>query len=198
MSQLMATTDTTAKVAFRTLGSYDPTSTSGEFASGALDPFSGTLGQGSSGGFQAEGGPSGPGGPGGPAVAGVLGRQGGDLDNLGLNDRAIEPKIIESAPRLSGELDAKTVQQYIRRQLPGVKWCYQDRLQQNPKLAGKLTLAFTILPSGGVANAQTASSTLGDAELESCIRNKMSRWKFPSPKDGGVVEVAYPLILKSQ
>jgi hypothetical protein len=131
-------------------------------------------------------------------VAGVLGRQGGDLDNLGLNDRAIEPKIIESAPRLSGELDAKTVQQYIRRQLPGVKWCYQDRLQQNPKLAGKLTLAFTILPSGGVANAQTASSTLGDAELESCIRNKMSRWKFPSPKDGGVVEVAYPLILKSQ
>jgi hypothetical protein len=26
----------------------------------------------------------------------------------------------------------------------------------------------------------------------------MSRWKFPSPKDGGVVEVAYPLILKSQ
>ncbi len=203
MNQLMNTNpDPNQKqIAFRALGAYDPDSPGGVFADGAIDPFSGTLSQGGGGGFLADGGgPGGPGGPGGgPAVAGVFDRNGGrDLNNLNFNERPADPRVIESTPRLSGELDAKTVQQYIRRYLPGIKWCYQDRLQQNRKLAGKLTLAFTILPAGNVHNAQTANSTMGDSVLEECIRNKMTRWKFPSPKDGGVVEVAYPLILKSQ
>ena len=34
--------------------------------------------------------------------------------------------------------------------------------------------------------------------LEQCIATKMARWRFPQPKDGGIVEVAYPLILKTQ
>ncbi|MFT7581588.1 MAG: TonB family protein, partial [Myxococcota bacterium] len=72
------------------------------------------------------------------------------------------------------------------------------RLQLKRKLGGKLTLAFTILPNGRTANPRTLNSSLGDAPLEACIRKKMSRWKFPSPKDGGVVEVQYPLILKTQ
>jgi formylglycine-generating enzyme required for sulfatase activity len=124
--------------------------------------------------------------------------RGGGLDDLSLNERPLEPKVVESTPQVSGELDAKTVQQYIRRQLAGVKACYEVRLEQNRALAGEVTLAFTILPNGGVAIPATRNSTLGDGDLEGCIRIKMSRWKFPSPKDGGVVEVAYPLILKSQ
>ncbi|MCA9516727.1 MAG: AgmX/PglI C-terminal domain-containing protein [Myxococcales bacterium] len=180
----------------------DPSSPSDSFAEGSLDPFGGTLSPGS-GGFQAADGglsPGGPGGPGGPAVGGLRnpGRDGRNIGDIGLQDRTPEPKIQQLPVRLVGELDAKTVQQYIRRYLSGIKWCYQDRLQQNRKLQGKLTLAFTILPNGGVHDARTTNSTLGDAELEACIAKKMSRWKFPTPKDGGLVEVAYPLILKTQ
>jgi len=171
------------------------------FMAGAVDPFGGTLGQG--GGFPGgmEGGlPGGGPGGGGPAVAGAFGRDPGgrNLNDVNFTERALEPKVVEMPLRLSGELDAKTVQQYIRRYLSGIKWCYQDRLQSNRKLGGKLTLAFTILPTGNVLDARTQNSNLGDADLEACIAAKMSRWKFPSPKDGGVVDVAYPLILKTQ
>jgi len=171
------------------------------FIAGAVDPFGGTLssGGGFPGGMEGGGLPTGGPNGGGPAIAGAFDRGGPrNLDDVRLNERPLDPKIVEQAPRLSGELDAKTVQQYIRRYLSGIKWCYQDRLQANRKLGGKLTLAFTILPNGSVTDARAANSTLGDAALEQCIAAKMARWRFPSPKDGGVVDVAYPLILKTQ
>ncbi|MFO0744880.1 MAG: AgmX/PglI C-terminal domain-containing protein [Myxococcota bacterium] len=172
------------------------------FIAGAVDPFGGTLsnGGGFPGGMEGGGLPTGGPNGGGPAVAGVFDRPGGgrNLNDVNFTERPLDPKIQELPPRLTGELDAKTVQQYIRRYLSGIKWCYQDRLQSNRKLGGKLTLAFTILPNGNVMDARAANSTLGDASLEQCIAAKMSRWRFPSPKDGGVVDVAYPLILKTQ
>ncbi len=105
---------------------------------------------------------------------------------------------VDAISSTSGELDEKTVQQYIRRYQPGIEWCYQDRLQSNRKLGGKATLAFTILPNGSTHEPRVTNSSLGDASLESCISKKMARWRFPPPKDGGVVEVAYPIILMTK
>ncbi|PKN55735.1 MAG: hypothetical protein CVU56_19980 [Deltaproteobacteria bacterium HGW-Deltaproteobacteria-14] len=190
------------KPLFRALSSRadDGAEGANDFAQGSIDPFGGSLGPGP-GGFQTEGGgPGGPSGPGGPAIAGVLDgkNRGRNLNDLDFNQRAVDPQIIQMPVRLTGELDAKTVQQYIRRYLSGIKWCYQDRLQSNRNLSGKLTLAFTILPNGSVLDPTCKNSTLGDEVLHKCISNKMSRWKFPSPKDGGLVEVQYPIILKTQ
>jgi TonB family protein len=165
---------------------------------GNLNPFGGSFDPASGGFLPSDGGLPTGGPDGGPVVADILGKQRGDLNDLNFNDKPADPRIMELPPRLSGELDEKTVQQYIRRYLSGIKWCYQDRLQSNRKLGGKVTLAFTILPNGGVIDARTMNSSLGDADLEQCIATKMARWKFPSPKDGGTVEVAYPLILKTQ
>lgn len=183
---------------FKALGASDPNAP-GSFAdSGSLDPFGGTF-AGGPGGFSPDGGGIPTGGPdGGPLVAEIGKQTGRDLNDLRFTDKPLEPRVMELPPRLSGELDEKTVQQYIRRFLSGIKWCYQDRLQSNRKLGGKVTLAFTILPNGSVLDPRTVNSSLDDSNLEECIRNKMARWKFPSPKDGGVVEVAYPLILKTQ
>ncbi len=201
--QLMADTEMPTSQRFKALGAAsadgDPS------VAAAMDPFGGTL-SGPTGGFQTVGGAGGggaPGGGGGPAVAGVFSKTGGggggrNLDNLKFKKRAIEPKVIGKPPRVSGALDAATIKRYIRRYLSGIKWCYQDRLQQNRKLRGKLTLAFTILPNGRTAKQKTANSSVRDQKLSSCIVTKMKRWKFPSPKDGGVVEVRYPLILRAQ
>lgn len=183
---------------FKALGATDPNAPGSFTDGGSLDPFGGTFAGGPSG-FSPDGGGIPTGGPdGGPLVAEIGKQTGRDLNDLRFNDKPLEPRVMELPPRLSGELDEKTVQQYIRRFLSGIKWCYQDRLQSNRKLGGKVTLAFTILPNGGVLDPRTVNSSLDDSALEECIRNKMARWKFPSPKDGGVVEVAYPLILKTQ
>lgn len=143
-----------------------------------------------------EGGGAGGGGP----VIGSLGSPigGRDLGNRQFRTGAPEPKLISQPSRIRGELDAQTVQRIIRRGLPGIKWCYQERVQANRDLQGKVTLSFVIMPNGTVNNAAVTNSTMNDAALNRCIVDKMSRWRFPQPKDGGMVDVAYPLILKTQ
>ena len=184
---------------FKALGFNDPNGASDFGDSGNVNPFSGfdTSGNGflpSDGGLP-NGSPDG-----GPVIADGLRKDpnGRDLGPVDFDNKPPEPRLVEAPPRISGELDEKTVQQYIRRYLSGIKWCYQDRLQSNRKLGGKVTLAFTILPNGSTHEPRAANSSLGDAALEQCIATKMARWRFPQPKDGGVVEVAYPLILKTQ
>jgi len=198
--KLMTNPDLDAKPSpFKALGLSDPNG-AGDFGdSGNVNPFSGfnTSGNGflpSDGGLP-NGSPDG-----GPVIADGLRKDPNDrnLGPVAFEGKQLEPRLVEAPPRISGELDEKTVQKYIRRYLSGIKWCYQDRLQSNRKLSGKVTLAFTIMPNGTTHEPRAANSTLGDAALEQCIATKMARWRFPQPKDGGVVEVAYPLILKTQ
>lgn len=198
--KLMTNPDLDAKPSpFKALGLNDPNAP-GDFGdSGNVNPFSGFDTSGS--GFLPSDGGLPNGSPdGGPVIADGLRKDPNsrDLGPVDFDGKPPEPRLVEAPPRISGELDEKTVQQYIRRYLSGIKWCYQDRLQSNRKLGGKVTLAFTILPNGTTHEPRVANSSLGDAALEQCISTKMARWRFPQPKDGGVVEVAYPLILKTQ
>jgi len=189
----------------RTIGSRsDDPNAVGDFARGAVDPFGGSLPSGP-GDLGAVGdpngpdGPNGPNGPPGPAVTGVLDgkHRTRDVPEFSMQPPR-EPIIISTTPKFRGELDPATVQRYIRGYLSGIKACYQERLQSNHGLGGKLTLTFTIMPSGDVLDAACANSTLGDEALHACINTKVSRWTFPNPKDGGLVEVQYPIILKAR
>jgi hypothetical protein len=167
---------------------------------GALDPFGGTF-DGGAGGFvgsSSVGGAGGGGGPGGGLVSGLGKDRSRGLKGVNLSDKAIRPIAIASQANVSGQLDRATVQRIIRRNLSGIRWCYQDALQRNANLNGKVTLAFTILPTGSVANPSARNSSISDSQLMSCITRKMTRWRFPSPKNGGIVSVSYPLILKTR
>ena len=163
---------------------------------GALDPFGGTMGDGGGGflGSASVGGTGG--GPGGGAIGGMGGRRGGR--RIGLSGRPLKPVAIAAGASVSGQLDKATVQRIIRRNLSGIRWCYQDALQRNKKLKGKIKLGFVITPSGSVTKPSARNSSIGDSKLMSCITRKMARWRFPSPKNGGIVKVNYPLILKTR
>ena len=198
--KLMTNPDLDAKPSpFKALGFNDPNGQDNFGDSGNPNPFTG-FDTASNGFLPSDGGLPNGSPDGGPVIADGLNKDpnGRDLGPVGFDDKNLEPRLVEAPPRISGELDENTVRQYIRRYLSGIKWCYQDRLQSNRKLGGKVTLAFTILPNGSTHEPHVANSSLGDAALESCISTKMARWRFPQPKDGGVVEVAYPLILKTQ
>lgn len=172
---------------------------------GEADPFAGGVGDGvfgagdggAGGGFLGSGSVGGTGGgPGGGAVGGLGGKRGGR--SIGLSNRPLKPVAVAARANVSGQLDRATVQKIIRRNLSGIRWCYQDALQRNKALRGKIRLGFTILPSGKVAKPRATNSSISDSALMSCITRKMARWRFPSPKNGGVVKVNYPLILKTR
>lgn len=98
-----------------------------------------------------------------------------------------------------GSLDRTVVQKVIRQNLGGIKRCYSSALQKDHRLAGKMRLKFTILPTGNVSQASVNSELLaGETKLLKCITGKVSTWQFPQPKGGGIVKVSYPVILRSK
>ncbi|MDY7232979.1 AgmX/PglI C-terminal domain-containing protein [Hyalangium rubrum] len=138
-------------------------------------------------------------GGGGTALGiGGLGTQGngrgtggaGGID-LGGKGKAIT-KVIPGKTTVIGGLDKDVIAKVIRRHQNEIKYCYESELNKNPSLAGKVAVAFTIDPTGAVAEANVAETTLSNSTAENCMLSRIRRWKFPEPKGGGVVAVTYP------
>jgi hypothetical protein len=99
-------------------------------------------------------------------------------------------------------LERAQVEAVIERNLGQVVYCYEMGLQTEPSLRGRVAVRFDIGPSGRVARANVARSTLGAPAkaqaVESCIVGKLKRWAFPQPRGGVSVAVTYPFLLSRQ
>ena len=116
---------------------------------------------------------------------------GGDGIDLSGRGKTIT-KIVPGKTTVVGGLDKDVIAKIIRSHQNEIKYCYETELNKNPKLAGKVAVAFTIDPAGGVAEANVTETTLGSSSAENCMLSRIRRWKFPEPKGGGVVAVTYP------
>ena len=103
---------------------------------------------------------------------------------------------VESDALIGGGLDRNEIAAVINRHLSEVRYCYEQGLQQKPKLAGRLSMNFMIGPSGVVASARVMNSSLNHALVEGCIRDRLKTWNFPKPVGGVTVKVSYPFILR--
>lgn len=104
------------------------------------------------------------------------------------------PQIIPvGVAKVVGSLDKDIVRRVIRRHLNEVKFCYEQQLVRRPELAGRVTVQFTIAPTGAVAGALVSESTLRNVQVEACVAQAVRRWEFPKPN--GVVMVSYPFVL---
>lgn len=113
--------------------------------------------------------------------------------------RAPEERTISinvGKPVVIGPLSMEIVRQVIASYRDQVRYCYSQELNRNPRLAGKISVRFTIGEGGYVSRAGIAQSTVGDAALEECLVRKISAWKFPAPR-GGLVIVNYPFIFNA-
>ena len=98
----------------------------------------------------------------------------------------------EPAPGTLAALDRTIIQRVIRRSQPQMRRCYEETLTRDPSAAGRVTVALTIGPSGAVETAAVTSSTIGDAELESCLLARVRSLRFPAAP--GVTNVTYPFV----
>jgi hypothetical protein len=80
----------------------------------------------------------------------------------------------------NGTLDPDSVYRTIQsRYVEGIKRCHQRVLKQTPEAGGRVTVRFTVGPSGGV----TKSSVTGfDPTVDACIKGLMRGWRFGAPK----------------
>jgi outer membrane biosynthesis protein TonB len=141
------------------------------------------------------------GGSGSGRVAAVGGlRGGGSIAGGGTGEAAAEKKVSGSvkseAPAVDGELDPAMVAKEVRTRLGAIKACYERALKRNPTLSGKVVIHWTITQAGTVSGVDVESDTLGDAEVASCIKALVARWRFPAPS-GGSVDVSFPFVFQA-
>jgi outer membrane biosynthesis protein TonB len=141
------------------------------------------------------------GGTGSGRVASVGGlRGGGAIEAGGTGAAAAEKKVSGSvkseAPAVDGELDPNMVAKEVRSRLGAIKACYERALKRNPTLSGKVVIHWTITQAGTVSGVDVEQDTLGDAEVASCIKALVARWRFPAPS-GGSVDVSFPFVFQS-
>ncbi|MDZ7343277.1 MAG: AgmX/PglI C-terminal domain-containing protein [candidate division KSB1 bacterium] len=80
--------------------------------------------------------------------------------------------------------DPEKIREQVLAHNPAIQDCYRYQLKNNPTLKGKITVRFTINPSGHVINAQVYSSSFTSdsmpielPEMEDCILNKVRKWR---------------------
>ncbi|MFK7985117.1 MAG: TonB family protein [Sandaracinaceae bacterium] len=116
----------------------------------------------------------------------------------GLQGRsAAIPRIRTGTAEVRGSLAREVIRRVIRRHINEVRFCYEQELNARPDLTGRVSVRFTIGPTGAVQDSSVSSSTLSNARVEQCIAQALRRWRFPAPPGGGVVVVTYPFVLSS-
>lgn len=71
------------------------------------------------------------------------------------------------------------IKKVVRAKAGQVKYCYDQRLKENPNISGRIAVDVSI--SGGrVTSVNIAENTTGDKGLESCVTRKIRAWRFPA------------------
>jgi len=99
---------------------------------------------------------------------------------------------------VQGGLDFDLVADVIQKNLGQIRFCYEQGLQSDPALAGRVEIAWTINGNGQVIGASVANTTLNSRIVEDCILLRLRSWKFPLPQGGVDVKVSYPFNLRRQ
>lgn len=135
---------------------------------------------------------------------GTKGRGGGKGGRYGVNaagrlkKHGSKIKIGTGNASIKGALDKSIIARIIKKHYSQIRYCYQKELNRNPKLYGKISIKFVISPRGTVSSSVVRVSTMKNATVEQCVAKVIKRIMFPQPKGGGIVQVTYPFIFKSE
>lgn len=125
------------------------------------------------------------------------GRGAGGYGSIDMGGRGKDvTRVIPGKTTVVGGLDRDVIAKVIRRHQNEIKYCYEQELNKDPNLGGKVAVMFTIDPAGAVSDASVSDTSLNNATTENCMLSRIRRWKFPEPKGGGVVTVTFPWMFK--
>ncbi len=126
------------------------------------------------------------------------GRGSGGYGNIDLGGRGKgRTRIVPGRTIIKGSLSKAEIGRVIRRNLARFKYCYEKQLNANPNLSGKISVYFTIAPTGSVPKASIRETSMNSKKVEKCVVKVMKSLKFPKPRGGGIVVVTYPFVFAS-
>src|SRR5688572_22688125 len=94
--------------------------------------------------------------------------------------RGGERRLAAAAASTPGQgLSPEQISRVVRARSGAFRACYESAAARDPKLAGGITVNFTVSTSGDVA-ARIANSSLANPRVESCVLRMFNRLHFPS------------------
>ncbi len=93
-------------------------------------------------------------------------------------------------------LDKDMIAAVIQKNMGQIRFCYEQGLQSDAKLSGRVAIDFTIGSNGLVKAAGIENTTLNSKMIEDCMVMRLKTWQFPLPEGGVDVKVSYPFVLR--
>jgi hypothetical protein len=97
-------------------------------------------------------------------------------------------------PVVVGKVSAEAVEHIVRINYGRFRLCYEKGLRNDPTLAGRVGIKFTIDTQGFVKAVSESGSTLPAKDTIACIERSFTALSFPAPSSG-TASVSYPLVL---
>jgi TonB family protein len=97
-----------------------------------------------------------------------------------------------------GGLTKEIIRRYIQRQKGSIVLCYKREVQRQPDLEGKVVVSFMISAQGRVITPSIRSSTLGNSNVENCIKRRLAMWRFPAAQSAASTRVSYPFLFRTR
>lgn len=113
----------------------------------------------------------------------------------GRKARRVKASVQRGKPTASGFCSTADIQRVVQARSAGVKFCYEQQLQRNPSLAGKVVVNWLINTDGRVKSAHVVSSSLKNKKVEQCMVRQVRRWRFKKP-EGGLCSINFPFVFK--
>ncbi len=150
------------------------------------------------------------------AAAGGTERKGSRTTDVGIEKQSVgkaevaqvasaaNVNITSAPPEITGESSTHAdrsqaaIGRVVQREAQRLKRVFEDWLKRDPALSGRLTVKFTILPSGAVSNVSVVKTTMNNPEFDETILRYIKRWQFPEVSGGTPVEVVYPFVFEGQ
>ncbi len=118
----------------------------------------------------------------------------GQVSLVGSSGSFFQP--VKSEALVEGGLTRNEISAVIERHIGEIRYCYEQGLQTNPKMGGRVSMKFFIAANGYVSSADITNTSLHSKIVEGCITSRLKSWKFPNPRGGVVVKVNYPFVLR--
>ena len=118
----------------------------------------------------------------------------GSLSLVGSTGASLIPVPREAS--VQGGLDRQLVFDVVNRNKGQIRFCYEQGLQLNSSLSGRVAVFWVIDADGRVKSARIKKTSLNNKSVEDCILNRLRTWKFPIPENSKETPVSYPFLLK--
>lgn len=97
----------------------------------------------------------------------------------------------------AGTRSPESILRVIRQNMGGFRYVYEKFLRDNPNLGGRISLRFTIAPSGDILQIAVVASNTGNDAMDENVKEQAKKMKFDSIEKGNVT-VTYAFLLDKQ